>query len=359
MAPIIKQGDHIEAGMLIARTDSDARWQFRRHSPLTGEVVAIEEKPNNGNEYQEIIIEGNAPTTARPNKHNVSNSFSSDDIVSAAREAGIVGMGGGMFPTYAKLSPNVPIDCVIINASECEPYMTCDHRVLLEHRDEVESGLELAKQAVGAKRGEIANDKHGYPFGYENFIIRNLLGREVPSGGLPKDVGVVVINVQTAQTLHHAVYGQQPLTQRVVTVDGDAVSKPGNYLIPIGTEIGYVLEQCATDLESTALLLGGGPMMGKPVDLDSPVTPGMGAILALTATQIQKANDGPCVRCGECLEACPLGLPAGLLSEQPDESVLECIECGICQYACVGSRPLLDKLREAKAQIRKAKAGSV
>ncbi len=347
MEPIVKVGEQVRAATLIARSSQASRWQLRRHSPLDGMVTGLETKDGN----HEIVIEGEVPRRAHL-EHPDLAALAPADIVALARDAGLVGMGGAMFPTYVKLSPETPLECVIINACESEPYICCDHRVLVEQRNEVEYGLDLAQRAGGARRGEIVTTGRGYPFGYERFVVKDVLGREVPAGGLLKDIGVVVINVQTAVALYRAACGE-PLLDRVLTVDGDAVGRPGNYIVPIGTEVRYVLKECQVDLDNVAVLLGGGPMMGHNVDLDSPVTPGMGAILALSEAQSKTMVTGTCLRCGECMRACPLGLPAVLLSEQPNETVFQCIECGVCQFVCVGRLPLVQKLRAAKAWIRR------
>jgi electron transport complex protein RnfC len=265
-----------------------------------------------------------------------------------------MGMGGGMFPTYAKLTTSIPIDYVIVNGCEGEPYLTCDHRVLLEYRDEVECGMRLAMRAVGAVQGTIVESDESYLDGYEVRLVEKVLGRRVPKGGRPSDVGVVVINVQTARALHHAVCEKRPLLDRVVTVDGNAIGRPGNYEIPIGTELQHVLDVCDVAWDQEPTLIAGGPMMGRRVDRGAVVTPGTGGILALTRNELHFSQDVPCIRCGRCQEVCPLDLPSGQLLRRPTNVLLACIECGICQFACPSQRPILQQIRTAKSRLRKA-----
>ena len=351
MRAAIDIGARVEAGAVVARSAPDAEWQRRAHSPLTGRIVAIGEAAGGEGLKREIVIEGKAPAETSVRRHLDAASLGVDQILTCARDAGVVGMSGARFPTHVKLRPSVPIDCVIVNASESEPFITCDHRVLTEHRHEVECGMHLAMRAVGAARGEIATGRHCHPFGQERFVIAEVLGRDVPEGRLPKDVGVVVINVQTARALHHAVCDREPLLARVITVDGSAVASPGNYTVPIGTEVGHVLTQCGVRLDEAAALIVGGPMMGTPAGLETPIGPGTGGVLALGREQISDLVDRPCVRCGECMDACPFGLPVGLLLEEPSEALLQCIECGVCQFACAAQRPLIDSIRSAKAGL--------
>jgi len=352
MLPAVDVGDRVEAGTVVARSAPDAEWQRRAHSPLTGRVVAISEPAGEEGPTREVVIEGRAPTETSARPHLDAATLSADRILTCARDAGVVGMSGAQFPTHVKLRPGVPIDCVIVNGSESEPFITCDHRVLAEHRHEVECGMHLAMRAVGATRGEITTGRRGHPFGQERFVISDVLGRDVPDGRLPKDVGVVVINVQTARALHHAVCDREPLLERVITVDGSAVASPGNYTVPIGTEVGHALTQCGVRLDEAAVLVAGGPMMGESAGLETPIGPGTGGVLALGHGQISDLLDRPCVRCGECMESCPFGLPVGLLLEEPNEALLQCNECGVCQFVCAAQRPLIDGIRSVKAELR-------
>ncbi len=335
----MRPGQSVTAGMLVARSREGAS----RHTPLSGVVVGVDES--------RIAIEGVWEPPERSDTHRDPDQLSPGELVDLVRDAGLVGMGGAMFPTWAKLAVGTPIDTVLVNGRESEPFVTADGRVLVEHRDEVECGLRIAMRAVGADNGLIARDDKGYPHGYETLLVQDFTGRKVPPGGRPADVGALVINTQTARHLHLAVCERRPLLERVITVDGEAVGQPGNYIVPVGTEVGRVLDHCRTDLDRAAAVLAGGPMMGSPVALDAPVTAGTTAILALTRAQTRHTSTGSCLRCGDCLQACPFDLPAGLLVDHPHPSALLCIECGVCEYSCAAHLPLVERLRAVKVRL--------
>jgi electron transport complex protein RnfC len=342
LVALVEAGQTVEAGVLVARTREATGFQRRIHASLGGTVTALTN--------DEIVIEGEVPERP-PVTHNEPDWISPEAITDTAREAGLIGMGGAMFPTYLKLSRAAPIDIVLVNGCESEPYLTCDHRVLEEHRDEVNCGTVLAMHAVEAERGLIIDHETYYPGGYERLLIHDALGRVVPPRGLPRDVGTLVMNVQSVRALHDAVCLGRPLIDRVITVDGGAVGRPGNYCVPIGTEVGHLLDVCQVDLTKTAAILTGGPMMGKPAERETPVTPGTGSVLALTPAEFSQPLVQPCIRCGHCLEACPFDLPAAYLVESPHKAVLGCVECGACQFNCPAHIPLVSRLREAKAVV--------
>jgi len=339
LVPRFAPGDSIRAGSPVGISPATARFERRLHSPYGGKVLEVGEA---------IVIEGEAapllPVSSTP-----------ESIVTTARLAGLVGMGGAMFPTYVKLAGEQPVDCVIVNGCESEPYVTCDHRVLVEQRAEVESGMRLAMRAVGAARGVIATGEKNYPDGEERRLVQRVLGREVPRDKRPRDVGALVMNVQTVRSLHRAMSAGHPLVDRVITVDGGAVGKPGNYRLPIGTEVGHVLAACQTDLGRAEAIILGGPMMGQAAGLADPIVAGTVAVLALSADEVTGLSDDPCIGCGRCLEVCPNGLPAGFLTRYPSSAVLQCMECGACEFACPAHRGLVGLLRKAKAKLRAAK----
>jgi electron transport complex protein RnfC len=342
LTPLVEVGQTVEGGKLVARSPVSERFQRRIHASLTGTVTAVGE--------DHIIIEGELPERP-PMTHGVPEWIAPEAIRDTAREAGLIGMGGGMFPTYVKLSHPAPIEVVLINGCESEPYLSCDHRVLAEHRDQTNCGAELAMRAVGARQGMIIDHEINYPGGYERLMIHDTLGKVIPKRGLPRDVGVLVLNVQSALALHDAVCLGRPLIDRVVTVDGGAVGRPGNYRVPIGTELGHLLQLCETDPAQTAQIVTGGPMMGAVADKSESVTGGTGAVIALTAEELGDYHAQPCIRCGQCMEVCPYNLPVAHLVESPHKVVLDCIECGACQFTCPARRPLIEELRQAKAVV--------
>lgn len=320
------------------------------------------------------------------------SSLTSQEIRKAVQEAGIVGLGGATFPAHVKLSPpkEKPIDVVIINGAECEPYLTADHRVMLEKTEKIVFGLKIMMKALGAEKGIIGiednkadaiqameqaiaeedaisiNRLHTkYPQGAEKMLILVTTGRKVPSGGLPMDVGVVNHNVGTAVAVCDAIREGKPLIERVVTVTGEGVNTPANLLIRVGTLVSDVLETCGGLKEETRKLIIGGPMMGlAQSNADLPVIKGTSGILALTDDDVYLAESSPCIRCAKCVTACPVQLVPtdiaqaaehGLFKKAEKLHALDCFECGCCAYVCPSKIPLTQLIRIAKAEIVKAK----
>jgi electron transport complex protein RnfC len=355
--PLVKTGDVVNAGALIARSlptgqagANAADVELRIHSPFTGWITSVT--------HSHVGIEGDWPDIQIAATHNDPTGIEPDEIRERCRLAGIVGMGGAMTPTHIKLIPYCPIDTVLVNICESEPFLTCDHRVLTEHRHEVEGGLELAMIAVGAENGLIAPKQNSYTSGYERFLVEETLGRKVPVNSRPTDVGALVLNLQTVRALYHAVFEQQPLTQRVITVDGDAIKRPGNYLVPIGTSVGHILQCCGWDENISKQLVTGGPMMGDIAGKNTSITAGTGGVFALTSEQTAKVQNTLCIRCGMCLEACPLGLPAWQMERNPSPDLLACIACGVCQFVCPAQRPIVRNIQKAKVAFLQ-KTGSL
>ncbi len=308
-------------------------------------------------------------------------------IVSAVREAGIVGQGGAAFPTHVKLvrNPAKPIDVILINGCECEPYLTADYRLMLEAPQPILAGALLAAHAAGARQIYIAIEDNKpqaieklsqaaegtgvqvavlhtkYPMGGEKQTILALLGRTVPTGGLPLDVGVVVMNVATAAAVARAVLRGKPLTHRVVTVSGAGIVRPANLLTPIGVSYRELIDHCGGFRSQTARALAGGPMMGQALgDLDAPVTKGTSGITVLTEEDVRAAQETACVRCGRCVDVCPLNLvptKLALASRAEDWDLcrtyhlMACMECGCCAYVCPAGIPLAQLIRTGKAKL--------
>jgi electron transport complex protein RnfC len=316
-------------------------------------------------------------------------SLSPDDLRAAIREKGIVGMGGAAFPTYVKLSPpeNKPIDTLIINGAECEPYLTADFRLMVEEPEKVTDGMRIMMAILRAKRVFMAIEANKpeainamkkclvgephvqvvalevkYPQGAEKQLIKTLIDREVPSaGGLPMDVGVLVQNVGTTAAVCQAVRLGVPLIERVVTVTGEGIKEPKNLRVRIGTPVGVLLEACGGFTEKPGKLILGGPMMGvSQYTTEVPVVKGTSGVLVLPAARVCVERTWPCIRCGTCVKVCPMnllpceiGLSAtrGLFDEADRHYVLDCFECGCCAFGCPSKIPLVHLIRYAKGEI--------
>lgn len=317
--------------------------------------------------------------------------YDPDEICDKIRAAGIVGLGGATFPTHIKLkrNPDRLVDTLILNGCECEPYLTSDHRMMLECPEAILVGLQLAAQAAGVQRSivaieankpdaievmrKLAKDRPGvevcvcatkYPMGGERQLIPAVLGREVPSApkGLPLDVGVVVVNVATAHSIARAVVRGLPLTHRVVSVTGGGVNKPGNYLTPIGTMIAELIEHAGGLTDQALKVLAGGPMMGPTLpNLNVPVIKGTGGLTVMTPAETARWEETPCIRCGRCIDNCPLYLSPTKIAHAVKHRDYEmanrfdmngCCECGCCAYVCPANIPLTQYIRAGKAQWR-------
>jgi len=315
------------------------------------------------------------------------DAWSPEQIREACKNAGLVGQGGAAFPTHVKLAPNKdkPVDAVLINGCECEPYLTADYRLMLEAADAIVCGALLAARATGATTVGVATEDNKkpaiaalekavagtnvrvaalaskYPMGGEKQTVRAALGRTIPTGGLPLDVGVVVMNVATAAALARATVRGKPLTHRVVTVTGRGIAQPKNLLVPIGTSIKSLLQFCGGLTQDAARVVAGGPMMGFTLgSMDAPVTKGTSGITVLTRADLKEAEETNCLRCGRCVDVCPLNLVPtriALASRHADWDlarryhILACMECGCCSYACPASVPLVQLIRSGKARL--------
>jgi len=355
------------------------------HSSISGTVIAIEDRPHaSRGTCLSVVVKNDGLNTlhesVKPNKPL--EELSVDEIIEIVKEAGIVGMGGAGFPTYVKLKPGKPIDAVLINACECEPMLTADHRVLLEFADDIVYGLKAVMKAVDSPRGVIviednkpdaielmqakvaeeeglevlvANTK--YPQGGEKMLIKYALGRSVPSGKLPADVGACVSNVSTVKAIADAIKTGMPLIERVTTVTGKYIPKPGNFLVKIGTSAEALVQHCGGISAGDVLVKAGGPMMGFPqTTLDTPIMKGSNGIIAIDNDETEPNE---CIKCGRCVDVCPMSLeplhfaklvgdPAALKAK----NIMDCMECRSCEYICSSKIPLVNLIKIGKNAVR-------
>jgi electron transport complex protein RnfC len=391
--PLVKVGEQVKEGQKIA--DHHSFISSPIHASISGKVSSIGKMPHPvGGEDEAIIIEGDGDGKKVWEKGKVNlRSLAAEEIRKIIREAGIVGLGGAAFPTHVKLNPpeNKPIDTIILNGCECEPYLTGDHRLMLERADDCLYGLKVIMQTTGATKGYVGIEsnkpdaialmreklkdskkiqvvplKTKYPQGGEKLLIKAILNREVPSGGLPLDVGVVVNNVGTALAIAEAIKWGKPLLERVVTVTGSGVRESANLWIPLGTPFSYVVEECGGLRENASKVIMGGPMMGlSQYTLDVPVVKGTSGILVLTESEVMLKEEEPCIKCARCIDHCPMGLLPTVLARLikaerwdslKDYNVMDCIECGCCAYVCPSKIPLVHLIKLGKFQVSKNQA---
>ncbi|MCM1005675.1 MAG: electron transport complex subunit RsxC [Prevotella sp.] len=394
----VKAGDTVVAGQEIAKAGGYVSASL--HSPANGTVKKISSvRDVAGYPADAVEISVNQDNTNPEQDRQVAlepmsleQYYAPADIVARVSACGIVGLGGATFPTAVKLSPGKEYrpEFVIINGAECEPWLTCDDRLMREHPDEVVRGArwlmkavkvhtcyigieENKPEAIDAMRDaathhkgvQIVELKKKYPQGGEKQLIDAILGKQVPPGALPVYVGAIVDNVATAYAVYQACEKGLPLTSRVVTVTGPSLKNPGNFLVQLGTPVRDLIEAAGGLPEDTGKVISGGPMMGRALaSLDTPTTKGMSGILVLPESESRRLEPEACIRCASCVEVCPMGLEPYLLAAQSvqnmwedtkEHNVADCIECGSCVYTCPASRPLLDFIRLAKRQIRKLK----
>jgi Na+-translocating ferredoxin:NAD+ oxidoreductase subunit C len=393
---IVEKGSVVKRGDLVAK--STGFISSNVHSPVDGKVEKIVRFPQLGGQIRDCVLvtpENPGVSYLEVLKNESENNIDIDlltaeDIRKTISEAGIVGMGGAGFPTHVKLSPppDKKIEALIINGAECEPYITSDHRLMLEKSKEILNGIAILQKlfggipiyigiefnkadAIEALERECKSYANisvvplqvKYPQGGEKQLIKAVLNREVPSKGLPMDVGVVVQNVATVLAIHDAFYHKRPLLERVVTISGNCVNQPGNILLPIGTPVSYVINKFEIDTEKVRVLISGGPMMGKTsYSFESPITKTTSALLFFDETRILRRQENPCIRCGSCIEACPMGLAVAQLTEMIKannietsikDSIMDCIECGSCSYVCPADRRLVHWMRFGKLIIKR------
>jgi electron transport complex protein RnfC len=390
---IVKRRDKVKTGQIIAR--SGAYVSANIHAPVTG-VVAKVDKMIDASGYKRQAIVINASEDDWEEGIELNGGLKRDitmepaDILQRITDSGIVGLGGAAFPSHVKLNvkEGKKIDFLIVNGVECEPYLTADHSLMLEKAEELMVGMQILKKALHTDRAIIGieNNKKDavkllakvsksyegievialevkYPQGSEKQLIKALSGREVPTGGLPLDVGVVVHNVGTVYAVYQAVQNNRPLIERVVTVTGKTVKEPANFWVRIGTPISDLIEAAGGLPENTGKIINGGPMMGKAlINTDVPITKGTSGILIISEEEAHRKQPKNCIRCSKCVYVCPMGLEPYLLMNLTDKhlfdranenDILSCIECGSCSYVCPSDRPLLDYIRLGKNVVRK------
>jgi len=389
--PVVKKKDQVRAGDVIAQSQGFVSSNI--HSSVSGTVAKIDQVIDTTGFRKPCVVihvEGDEWADGIDTSEDLVRdiTLSQEEIRQKVLEAGIVGMGGATFPSHVKLS--VPegkhVDTLIINGVECEPYLTSDHRVMLERGEEMLVGIRILMRALGVERaligvesnkpdaiahlrnlteGEEGIEVYGlrvkYPQGGEKQLIKALLDREVPSGGLPLDVGTVVHNVGTALAVYEAVQKNKPLIERVVTVTGKSLVKPANLLVRIGTPVRDLIEAAGGLPEDTGKVVSGGPMMGKALQtLDVPVVKGTSGVLVIPRKEAKRVREMHCIRCSKCVSVCPMGLEPYLLKqlsqleryeELEEEAALDCIECGSCSFTCPAHLPLLDYIRLGKSHV--------
>ena len=389
--PLVKKGDTV---LMCQKIGDNQGLCVPVHAPVSGKVKAVEMRPHtNGTNMMSVVIENDHKDTLapelQPRTQEQVDGLSKEDLMAIIREAGIVGMGGATFPTHVKLSSGLgKVDTIIVNVSECEPYIVADDRLCQEFPEELISGLQIVMKILDMKSAVIAMEdnkpaaakslrrcidpKSGihleilpakYPQGAEKQLIYAITGREVPSGGLPAAVGCAVFNAATCKAIHDAVYLGMPLIRRIVTVSGDIVMMPRNLLVPIGTSFDDLLHAVGRG-ETPYKILSGGPMMGvTQFDLSVPVIKGTNAVTILGKANHFAVQNPHCIRCGKCMDACPMHLmPVKMyeaacntdVEEMKRLDMLDCIECGCCAYTCPATIPLVQAFRAGKQRIRDA-----
>lgn len=389
--PAVEIGSAVKMGQVIGTAEAFVSAPV--HSSVSGKVMGFVDFPGvTGRPVKCVVIENDGLDTKADFKETQDYlSLSAEELKEKIKAAGIVGMGGAAFPTNVKLSPpkEKPIDAIILNGAECEPYLNADYRLMVERPNDIVAGLKILMKVLGVKRGYIGIEKNKplaidtvksactddpgikviecevkYPQGAEKMLIGAVTGRSVPNkGGLPMDVGVVVQNIGTAAAIFDACRWGRPLIERVVTVTGNGVKEQKNLKVRIGTLVRDLVEQCGGLKDGAAKVISGGPMMGFALySLEVPVTKGTSGVLVMSGQEaVHTDKYGPCIRCGRCIDICPMGLmpsmlsvlsEAGMYEECKQYNLFDCFECGSCSYVCPSKRPIVQFVRLAKSQTK-------
>lgn len=389
--PVVEKGQKVKVGELIAKAGGFVSANI--HAPFSGTITKIDATTDAWGLRMPAIfmdVEGDEwlDTIDRTNAIKRDCPLEPKEIIDKVAAAGIVGLGGACFPTQVKLlpPPGKKAEVLIANGVECEPYLTCDHQLMLEHGEEIIIGIKILMKALGINRAIIGIEKNKpdaidqmrklaskelgievkplklkYPQGGEKQLIDACIGRQVPSGALPIEVGAVVDNVATIYAVYEAVQKNKPLISRVMTVTGKSLSKPGNYSVRFGTPLSDVAALAGGVPEDTGKIIGGGPMMGRAMNnIDMPANKRVSGLLFLPENESHRTEPENCIRCAKCVSACPMGLEPYLLAKQAEKqmwddmekhSIMDCIECGCCMFTCPSHRPLLDYVRMGKATV--------
>lgn len=390
---IVQKGDTVKVGQLIGEATGFVSANI--HSSVSGTVIKVEDAVDVAGFKKPAVhinVEGDEWLDTIDRSDTLVTEIKDDakTIIGKIKDAGIVGMGGATFPAHVKLSipDGKKADFLIINGVECEPYLTADHRLMLEKSQELIVGIKILMKAINvdkayigieankpdaiSKLTELCKNEQGievvplklkYPQGGEKQLINAISGREVPSGKLPIDAGAVVQNVGTAFAVYEAVQKNKPLIERIVTVTGKTVKTPSNFKARIGTPIIDLINAAGGDIENSGKIISGGPMMGKAMsNLDSTITKGTSGLLLMNEADATRPEAGPCIRCAKCVDACPMGLEPYLLmtysqrqmwAEDEANHIMDCIECGCCLFSCPANRPILDYVRLGKNTVGK------
>lgn len=391
---LVARGDKVERGDKVA--EADGFISVPVHASAAGRVTAVDfwaHPDGTQSTAVRIAVEPYSAQLPRPRMVPHWEGLSAAEVVKAVQEAGVVGLGGAAFPTHVKLTPpkDAKIEVLLVNGAECEPYLTTDHRIMVEQPERVHFGIRVMMKALGVPRAVIGveNNKPDavaalratapkdldvqvvafevkYPQGAEKMLIKAVLDREVPSGKLPSSVGAVVQNVGSIASIAEVFETGLPLIERVVTVSGPGVKRPSNLVVPIGTKISDLLAFCGGLTPDAAAVISGGPMMGlAQASLDAPVVKGMSGVVVLTADQVRESDPKPCIKCGRCLDACPVFLNPSLLGnlaraerfeEMETSHLADCMLCGSCSYVCPSKIPLAQLFSLSKTALRKQKA---